>query len=204
MQVVAGLKSFGAVCPFLRSSSLSSLASLSRQQVGGLNGLHAAAASGCPLMAAQLRAKGFATSALQLTALTPVAAAPVASAPASAAAAAGADAVRGYATVAEPTKEQVQAATQATKLDAELASAAGEASAEQSGERSFLGGRPTAALGFAKHSITSARPGFNYEEFYNDQLAKKHSDKSYRVSQNTHLVLRPSQASSRTAPQSRG
>lgn len=183
MQVVAGLKSFGNVCPFLRSSSLSSLASLSRQQVGGLNGLHAAAASGCPLMAAQLRSKGFATSALQQTASTAPAAAPAASAPASAASApAGIDSARGYATISELTNEQVQGATKATKLDAELASAAGAAAAESGSERSFAAGRPTAALGFAKHNITSARPGFNYEEFYNEQLAKKHSDKSYRVS----------------------
>ena len=181
MQVAAGLKSFGSVCPFLRSSSLSSLASLSRQQVGGLNGLHAAAASGCPLMAAQLRARGFATSTFHHAASTPAAAAPVPSSPASASAAGGVDSARAYATVAEPTKEQVPAATQSSKLDAKLASTSG-AVTEDEAQRAFTSGRPTAALGFAKHKITSARPGFNYESFYDEQLAKKHSDKSYRVS----------------------
>lgn len=42
-------------------------------------------------------------------------------------------------------------------------------------------GRPTCALGFAKHVITSHRPGFDFEAFYEAELDKKHKDKSYRV-----------------------
>jgi 5-aminolevulinate synthase len=42
-------------------------------------------------------------------------------------------------------------------------------------------GRPTCALGFAKHVVTSHRPGFDFEAFYEAELDKKHKDKSYRV-----------------------
>lgn len=195
MQAIAGLKSFGHMCPFLGSASLSSLRQLSTQQIGGVNGLTAMAARGCPLMAMQLRAKGFATSAVAPapTATTPAAAAPAtttgssAAGPASASASAG-EGKRSYATVADAlTKEQLDQAAEGAKSVEHKLAAAIERDAL---DNEFLGGRPTTALGFAKHKITSARPGaFDYEHFYDEQLALKHKDKSYRVSRPASFAL---------------
>lgn len=42
-------------------------------------------------------------------------------------------------------------------------------------------GRPTAALGFAKHEVVASTPAFDYEGFYEGMLEKKKQDKSYRV-----------------------
>lgn len=58
--------------------------------------------------------------------------------------------------------------------------------AEEKEAKVFTSGDPTNALGFAKHEVTPSTPAqnglFDYELFYNEQLEKKHKDKSYRVS----------------------
>ena len=65
--------------------------------------------------------------------------------------------------------------------------------------RVFTAGRPTTALGFAKHTVTSHRPGFGYEQFYTAELDKKHKDKSYRVRCTTHHSRRVLPSASRLA-----
>lgn len=171
MEALRGLKAFGNVCPFLGQHTVMGLRRLSTQPaVAAGNRLAYLAQTQCPLMSIAYanKAKSFSTSACPATATATV------SSP-----------VRGYASIAEQqadhTRRLEQQAQLATGQTAGVAADA-DADAESQPERVFYSGRPTNALGFAKHQVTSCRPGqFNYEEFYANELDKKHKDKSYRV-----------------------
>ena len=193
MDACTALKRFSA-CPFLRASPAATLRSYSTQRslvaAPGGNRLAELAQTQCPLMRVALvhRAQQLHTSA-------------AIAAPASASAGANhispkstvQPAARGYASIAEVQHEAIRravepapAATPAFVNPASIAPAA-------QGQHSSAGAqvhdpkhahaevRPTCALGFAKHAITSHRPGFDYETFYGSELTKKHQDKSYRV-----------------------
>lgn len=155
MEAIRGLKAFGNVCPFLHRSSLGSLRSLSTQRATAGNRLSLLAQTKCPLMSL-----AYASKALHTTS------------------------VRSYASIAEQQAESLKLqreAAAAASAAGQTPGVAGEAAEEQA-EKMFPSGNPTNALGFAKHVVTSARPGFDFETFYESELAKKHKDKSYRVS----------------------
>lgn len=178
MEAIRGLKAFGNVCPFLHKSSVGSLRTLSTQAspLAG-NRLAQLAQTKCPLMSMAYATKSsFSTSATKC---------PVVTFSKLSTAASFTSKVRGYASIAEQQAESARLQRQeaaAAAADATGQTAGVAAEAEQSPERTFPGGRPTNALGFAKHVVTSARPGFDYEQFYHAELDKKHKDKSYRVS----------------------
>lgn len=190
MEAIRGLKAFSNVCPFLRNSSIGGLRSLSLTPNGGIGGsnrLAHLAQTGCPLMSLAYAAKGYSTNATSTIK-------PLSNTNTTTTTKTGGNATqtRGYASIAEQQAESLRLQRQATaakitssilssstKTSSSTSTVAGEA--EDSPSREFFGGRPTNALGFAKHTVTSARPGFDYEDFYNSELAKKHQDKSYRV-----------------------
>lgn len=182
MEAIRGLKAFGAVCPFLHKSTIAGLRSLSTQATPAGNRLAHLAQTKCPLMSMAYAAKSFSTSSNALVAVKP-AAAPAAVEQQEKATTFPSQ-VRGYASIAEQQAESSR--LQRQEAAAAAAAATGQsggvaAEAEQQPDRTFPGGRPTNALGFAKHVVTSARPGFDYEGFYHAELDKKHKDKSYRV-----------------------
>lgn len=181
MEAIRGLKAFGAVCPFLHKSTISGLRSLSTQATPAGNRLAHLAQTKCPLMSMAYAAKSFSTSAHPLVAVKPATIVEQEKQQATT----FPSQVRGYASIAEQQAESAR--LQRQEAAAAAAAATGQsggvaAEAEQQPDRTFPGGRPTNALGFAKHVVTSARPGFDYEGFYHAELDKKHKDKSYRVS----------------------
>lgn len=133
-------------------------------------------------MRAALAANGgrsFSTSAVAPKPKT--AATPVAASTSTSAAVTSTSATRGYASIAEDKDLPKGIKLSPTGTVGESAVGVSEKETEQA--RVFYGGRPTNALGFAKHVVTSAIPkdAFQYEEFYQTELDKKHKDKSYRV-----------------------
>ncbi|KAM0750594.1 tetrapyrrole biosynthesis, 5-aminolevulinic acid synthase [Meredithblackwellia eburnea MCA 4105] len=109
---------------------------------------------------------------------------------------------RGYASIAEQQAEsdklQREAAQQilnkakgvtSTNTDASSALSGNGASPDQVAAQ-ITSGRPTVALGFAKHVVTSHRPGYDYEAFYHTELDKKHKDKSYRYFNNINRMAK--------------
>lgn len=182
MEALRGLKAFGHVCPFLQHSTVSKLRTLSTQALSASSGAASSnrlaylAQTKCPLMSIAYAAKSqsYSTASIASSSQIP---------------AFSTGRRRGYASIAEQhaetarlQREQAQAAAkQAAAVTGQTGGIASEQAADP--ERVFYAGRPTTALGFAKHVVTSHRPGqFNYEQFYTVELDKKHKDKSYRVS----------------------
>lgn len=193
MEALRGLKAFGHVCPFLQHNTVSKLRSLSTQAVAATNGnsnrLAYLAQTKCPLMSIAYAAK---SSPFSVT-TTPSYSTQHSKLATGARRQVAVSAVRGYASIAEQDAETARlqrakaqaAAQQAASTSGQTGGVASEQlqAAAADPERVFYGGRPTTALGFAKHVVTSHRPGqFNYEVFYAVELDKKHKDKSYRVS----------------------
>ncbi|GAA5999591.1 uncharacterized protein JCM10292_004254 [Rhodotorula paludigena] len=194
------LKRFSGVCPFLRSTSATSLRSFSTQpalvstSVRPGNRLAELAGTQCPLMSAALARRALAAPAI-------AAPAPNHSRPKSTLAARKSDVAvaRGYASIAEVHQDALRKATAAASPTpapafvnpASLSSdKSGSRAADEAHEPNEVHseGRPTCALGFAKHRITSFRPGFDYEAFYGSELDKKHQDKSYRYFNNVNRL----------------
>ncbi|GAA6028633.1 hypothetical protein JCM8097_007321 [Rhodosporidiobolus ruineniae] len=196
LQIATGLKAFSAACPFLRTTSTSTLRSLAAQGNSTLTGtgnrLVALAQGGCPLMSAALAQRGFATSSAVSNHKSTISSTP----------ATDAQLKRGYASIAEVQENALRravdpAATLAQQPSfvnpASISSSASSGSAAAAedahdGKEVHAAGRPTCALGFAKHRVTSFRPGFDYEAFYQSELAKKHKDKSYRYFNNVNRL----------------
>ncbi|BGP41401.1 mitochondrial 5-aminolevulinate synthase [Rhodotorula kratochvilovae] len=200
MDACTALKRFSA-CPFLRAWPAATLRSYSTQRslvaAPGGNRLAELAQTQCPLMRVALvhRAQQLHTSA-------------TAAAPASASAEANhispksnvQPAARGYASIAEVQQEAIRRAVEpapaATPAFVNPASIAPAAQGQHGGagaqvhdpKHAHAEVRPTCALGFAKHAITSHRPGFDYEAFYGSELTKKHQDKSYRYFNNVNRL----------------
>lgn len=187
-EVAQALKRYGAVCPFLSHASVSSLRQYSTQSLRGTytNRLTELASTRCPLMSHALAERGFATSAVvpahqppaTTNQATPKSPSTLAHSPSPAALA------RGYASIAEVQENAVRRATETSQApQPAFVNPASISRDAHSPNEVHSEGRPTCALGFAKHRITSFRPGFDYEAFYSGELAKKHQDKSYRVSE---------------------
>lgn len=183
MASLQALKGFGAVCPFLHRVSPVGLRALSSSAaVAGHSRLSLLAATECPMMRVALANRRELTTSVPAPAPKP---APVAVAPAQ-------QSIRGYASIAEQQAESAKlqrASAQdilARATAVSHATAAAQAGIDVPQLDPLNGapetGRPTCALGFAKHDVTSARPGYDYEHFYQAELDKKHKDKSYRVS----------------------
>lgn len=200
-QTVQALKAFGNVCPFLHRVSVPGLRALSSlTTVDGHSKLGLLATTACPMMGAALanknNSKSFSTSTYSAAAQKPASApAPHILSPSSAASTS-----RGYASIAEQQAEsaKLQRATaeeilaRATSAHPSSASTPAGVAAPQTYSPQITAGRPTCGLGFAKHVVTSARPGYNYEDFYQTELDKKHKDKSYRVRPSPAPAPRPS------------
>ncbi|SGY15293.1 BQ5605_C013g07316 [Microbotryum silenes-dioicae] len=199
MEALRGLKAFGNVCPFLHKTGLQQLRTLSTTALPGhpqTNRLAALATTNCPLMAAAYAQKGSAP------VDCPVAAAPFSTSSQAGDPSSSGRQARGYASIAEQQTESEALRRQAA-AEAQQAKCGNTVTSpklrgqqdllegleeEHSPERVFHGGRPTNALGFAKHVITSARPGFEYDSFYHQELDKKHKDKSYRYFNNINRL----------------
>ncbi|GAA5898477.1 hypothetical protein JCM6882_007788 [Rhodosporidiobolus microsporus] len=213
LDIATGLKRFGAVCPFLKTSSVSAIRTFSSQPVGSTNRLTHLAQSQCPLMSVALAQRGFHSSPRcpvsgHSTSSTSSNASggnkcPVAHTAKTALAGPSAAKIqRGYASIAEVQENALRRATSTAPAGTSTASApafvnpASLSASESVGELDeahspvdvHSAGRPTCALGFAKHRITSFRPGFDYEAFYQSELAKKHKDKSYRYFNNVNRL----------------
>lgn len=171
--IVLGLKSVGGYCPYLQRVSPSGLKFLT--STNKLNLL----VNQCPAMSFALSKKSFSTSSL--------------SASPSSTDSKQQQQARGYASIVpEPSTSTSASSGLPIKVVSGRATALPNSStsnvkdiltSKDVMDKVFPSGRPTAALGFAKHETTPATPSlFNYEEFYNEQLDKKHKDKSYRVS----------------------
>jgi 5-aminolevulinate synthase len=202
---VTALKRFGQVCPFLARSSVTALRTFSTQSIRGTaaNRLSELASTRCPLMSVALAQRGFASVAAVRGSVASVAA--------SASQATNQKATKvtfsssapislGRRTYASITEIEDKAARTATAVPSKSAqpsfvnpasistSSSSSSGAAAAGDAAKLPevhseGRPTCALGFAKHRVTSYRPGqFDYDSFYAAELEKKHQDKSYRVS----------------------
>ena len=202
---VTALKRFGQVCPFLARSSVTALRTFSTQSIRGTaaNRLSELASTRCPLMSVALAQRGFSSVA--------AARGSVASVSASASQATNQKATKvtlsssswsspisvGRRTYASITEIEDKAARTATAVPSKSAQpsfvnpasiSSSSSGAAAPGDAATLPevhseGRPTCALGFAKHRVTSYRPGqFDYDSFYAAELEKKHQDKSYRVS----------------------
>ncbi|GAA6057226.1 hypothetical protein JCM3770_003273 [Rhodotorula araucariae] len=200
MDACTALKRFSA-CPFLRTSPVAALRRYSTQRslvpAPGGNRLAELAQTQCPLMRVALasRAHQLHTTA---TAAAPAAGAPAAEAnhiaPKVKAAPVHAPA-RGYASIAEVQQDAVRRAVDpaqaqsaaATPAFVNPASIAPDAQGHDP-KHVHAEVRPTCALGFAKHNVTSHRPGFDYEAFYGSELTKKHQDKSYRYFNNVNRL----------------
>ncbi|GAA6015800.1 hypothetical protein JCM10207_008800 [Rhodosporidiobolus poonsookiae] len=208
MDVATGLKRF-ALCPYIRSSPVSTLRTLSTQSLQGRNRLVDLAQTRCPLMSHALAQRGFSSSATcpvsgQST-KSPLSNHSAAKCPVAHAAAAtpatttDAQLKRGYASIAEVQENALRRATTPASAGAAAPAFVNPASIAPNADGADVdaahapnevhsAGRPTCALGFAKHRITSARPGFDYEDFYQSELAKKHKDKSYRYFNNVNRL----------------
>ncbi|KAI5478123.1 5-aminolevulinate synthase [Pseudohyphozyma bogoriensis] len=164
-----------ALCPYLSRVSPGGLRCLSTMQGGQPL---VSVAQGCPVMARALANRA----AIHTSATTSVVASTSAQQPQATPAVQGpSTTTRGYASVVDKLEAANAAAANAALSPSPAVTEAiklGEA--EEEAERVFYAGRPTCALGFAKHVITRAIPGFKYEEFYKAELDKKHKDKSYR------------------------
>lgn len=201
---VTALKRFGQVCPFLARSSVTALRTFSTQSIRGTaaNRLSELASTRCPLMSVALAQRGFSS----------VAAARGSVASASASQATNQKATKGtfsslssssspislgrrtYASITEIEDKAARTATAVPSKSAQpsfvnpASISSSSSGAAAPGDAATLPevhseGRPTCALGFAKHRVTSYRPGqFDYDSFYAAELEKKHQDKSYRVS----------------------
>ncbi|SCV70225.1 BQ2448_1619 [Microbotryum intermedium] len=200
MEALRGLKAFGNVCPFLHKTGLQQLRTLSTTALPGrpqTNRLAALATTNCPLMAAAYAQKTTATSSMVDGTSAPFSTLSQACEPSS-----SGRQSRGYASIAEQQTESEalrrQAAAEARQFKSNTTLTSRKLPGQQdllegleeehSPKRVFHGGRPTNALGFAKHVITSARPGFEYESFYQQELDKKHKDKSYRYFNNINRL----------------
>ncbi|BGP33360.1 mitochondrial 5-aminolevulinate synthase [Rhodotorula toruloides] len=192
-EVAQALKRYGAVCPFLSHASVSSLRQYSTQSLRGTytNRLTELASTRCPLMSHALAERGFATSAVvparqqpaTTNQATPKSSSTLAHSPSPAALA------RGYASIAEVQENAVRRATETSQApQPAFVNPASISRDAHSPNEVHSEGRPTCALGFAKHRITSFRPGFDYEAFYGGELAKKHQDKSYRYFNNVNRL----------------
>lgn len=199
MDACLALKRFSSACPFLRASPVSALRSYSTQRslvpAPGGNRLAELATTQCPLMRVALvhKAQGLHTRAADSVAAATSEAnhkAPKSSASTPA----GATTIaRGYASIAEIQQDAVRRAVDPEQAAPAFVNPASISSMPSSSSQGVGAGevhdpnqthaelRPTCALGFAKHNITSHRPGFDYEAFYGSELTKKHQDKSYRV-----------------------
>ncbi|BGP17657.1 hypothetical protein JCM10213_004641 [Rhodosporidiobolus nylandii] len=201
LDIATGLKRFGTVCPFLRTSPVSTLRRFSSQTLhGGVNRLTDLAQSRCPLMGVALATRGFSSSAAcPVSGKSTVAGTATQVAVKCPVAHSSGQLVRGYASVAEVQEAALRRATSPDTAQpafvnpasiAPSSNGANGAAAEDAHTpvEVHSAGRPTCALGFAKHKITSFRPGFDYEEFYQSELAKKHKDKSYRYFNNVNRL----------------
>lgn len=190
---VLGLKRFGQVCPFLARSSVGALRTFSTQSIRGTaaNRLSELATTRCPLMSVALAQRGFRS----------VAAAQVGSATNHKATTSNSfiqsrpvHQRRSYASITEiedkaarkakavPAKSAQPSFVNPASISSSASSGADAASDAATSTEVHSEGRPTCALGFAKHRVTSYRPGqFDYDAFYAAELEKKHQDKSYRV-----------------------
>ncbi|GAA5867916.1 hypothetical protein JCM8547_003413 [Rhodosporidiobolus lusitaniae] len=193
LDLARGLKRFGSVCPFISRASLSTLSGGNAPRLASL------AQQRCPLMGHALAQRGFAS----------FAACPVSSAPAtnhngdkfasSSVQPVQVQVKRTYASIAEVQENALRRAVDpatapqpafvnpASVLSTNNNEVDGEA-VKTPTEQPHSAGRPTCALGFAKHRITSFRPGFDFEAFYESELAKKHKDKSYRYFNNINRL----------------
>ncbi|GAA5938301.1 hypothetical protein JCM1841_006300 [Sporobolomyces salmonicolor] len=189
MEAVSQLKRFGAMCPFLHRTPLNRLSAFSKSTDAlGANKLVHIAQSRCPLMSQALLARGFATSAAR-----PVEKADKPTNPQSRISSAPSHLVRGYASIAEVQEAAVRKATTvSTQSTASFINPATAGEAPQDGDVVHKPadvhheGRPTCALGFKKHIAYS--PSFDYEGFYQWELAKKHENKSYRYFNNVNRL----------------
>ncbi|GAA5903645.1 hypothetical protein JCM5296_001377 [Sporobolomyces johnsonii] len=189
MEAVSQLKRFGAVCPFLHRTPLNRLSTFSQSTNSlGANKLVHIAQSRCPLMSQALVARGFATSAAR-----PVEKSDKPTNPQSRISSAPSHLVRGYASIAEVQEAAIRKATAVpTQSTASFINPATAGEAPQDGDVAHKPadvhheGRPTCALGFKKHIAYS--PSFDYEGFYQSELAKKHENKSYRYFNNVNRL----------------
>lgn len=192
MDLATGLKRFGSVCPFISSSSIKSLSTTAAPRLASI------AQNRCPLMGHALAQRGFSSSAT-----CPISHQSSSSSAnpstgessllnktkATAAGPSAATVQRGYASIAAVEAAALERATSPSSPQPSFVNPASIApSAGLDGEdvrtaadQGHAQGRPTCALGFAKHVVTSHRPGFDFEAFYEAELDKKHKDKSYRV-----------------------
>ncbi|GAA5846322.1 hypothetical protein JCM9279_001325 [Rhodotorula babjevae] len=211
MDACTALKRFSA-CPFLRQSPVAALRSYSTQRsfvpAPGGNRLAELASTQCPLMRTALvqrnLAQGLHTRAADSAATTTTTTSSAAEAnhkslksPSPAALA------RGYASIAEVQQDALRRAVDPKGAaqqpgapsfvnpasTADSSSSMGAAGTEDgASQQGHASDRPTCALGFAKHNVTSHRPGFDYEAFYGSELTKKHQDKSYRYFNNVNRL----------------
>jgi len=225
MDACTALKRFSA-CPFLRQSPVAALRSYSTQRslapAPGGNRLAELASTQCPLMRTALVQRNLALAhGLHTRAADAAAAATTSSSSAAEAnhkshkSPSPAALARGYASIAEVQQDALRRAVDpkgaaqqpgapsfvnpaSVSAADSAASSTGSAAGTQDGasQQGHASDRPTCALGFAKHDVTSHRPGFDYEAFYGSELTKKHQDKSYRV--------RPFSLLSRRATRRRG
>ncbi|POY73206.1 hypothetical protein BMF94_3539 [Rhodotorula taiwanensis] len=197
---VLGLKRFGQVCPFLARSSVGALRTFSTQSIRGTaaNRLSELATTRCPLMSVALAQRGFRS----------VAAAQVGSATNHNATTSNSfiqsrpvHQRRSYASITEiedkaarkakavPAKSAQPSFVNPASISSSASSGADAASDAATSTEVHSEGRPTCALGFAKHRVTSYRPGqFDYDAFYAAELEKKHQDKSYRYFNNVNRL----------------
>ncbi|GAA5993629.1 hypothetical protein JCM10908_000650 [Rhodotorula pacifica] len=199
---VTALKRFGQVCPFLGRSSVTALRTFSTQSIRGMpavSRLSELASTRCPLMSVALAQRGFASVA---AARTGAKAFTASSHKVTNHKATNFVGRRTYASITEIEDKAARKATTVPTKSAQpsfvnpasISSSSGSAAEGVAGEAATLPevhseGRPTCALGFAKHRVTSYRPGqFDYDSFYAAELEKKHQDKSYRYFNNVNRL----------------
>ncbi|GAA5883142.1 hypothetical protein JCM3774_005334 [Rhodotorula dairenensis] len=199
---VTALKRFGQVCPFLARSSVTALRTYSTQSIRGTPAtrLSELASTRCPLMSVALAQRGFSSVAARATAAAEPVAAQATNHNATKFVLHRPAAVVGRRTYASITEIEDKVARNATAVPsksaqpsfvnpASISSSAGAAGDAAESPEVHSEGRPTCALGFAKHRVTSYRPGqFDYDSFYAAELEKKHQDKSYRYFNNVNRL----------------
>ncbi|KAK4057542.1 mitochondrial 5-aminolevulinate synthase [Microbotryomycetes sp. JL221] len=174
MDALRGLKQFSNVCPFLHQSTVKSLRSLSTQTVAGQsNRLAYLAQTQCPLMKLAYATKSYSTSST--------------SSPAHGLAATATTGVHGSAAATTPGSNDLGKVNSKSVSSGVPLYARGYASIAEQQAAARVG--PTTARGKAPSTIErDNKPGFKYEQFYNNELDKKHKDKSYRYFNNINRL----------------